>query len=53
MKSVGWHLCDTSNLMSTAVDDAGILNGLQAVESLNTFFNHPKGVVLGVAMRSE
>jgi MFS family permease len=30
------------------LDDAGLLNGLQAVTSWNEFFDHPKGTTLGL-----
>jgi len=29
-------------------DDAGLLNGLQAVDSWNVFFNYPEGAILGL-----
>ena len=32
----------------TLVDDAGLLNGLQAVNAWNVFFNYPKGATLGL-----
>lgn len=30
------------------LDDAGLLNGLQAVTAWNEFFDHPKGTILGL-----
>jgi MFS family permease len=30
------------------LDDAGLLNGLQALPSWNQYFDHPKGSILGL-----
>ncbi|KAH2932256.1 hypothetical protein KXW73_006012 [Aspergillus fumigatus] len=35
-------------LTQMLLDDAGLLNGLQAVTSWNEFFDHPKGTILGL-----
>ncbi|KAG4427175.1 hypothetical protein IFR05_017342, partial [Cadophora sp. M221] len=37
-----------SNVKHWAVNDAGLLNGLQAIDAWSEFFDHPKGTRLGL-----